>query len=304
MTHRAATLPWAGPRAWERRRARLLPYVLVAPAVGLVALITVYPSLYVIYTALTDWSLQRTAVRFVGLGNLLLLGHDPVFWRTVLNTAAFLIGSLVGTVLLGLVLALVLNERLPGRSIFRSIAMVPFTISAVVVGVMWRWIVDPDIGIGTYALASAFRVYVPFLLDDRIALGLLVLIEIWRNGGYAMILLLAGLQGIDPVVYEAAAIDGATLGQRLRYVTLPLLTPTILVTMVLLSIHGVNLVDLILVVTGGGPARLTETIGVYMWKESFVFFNIGYGAAVAMVMFALNLGLTIAYVTLFRREAA
>ncbi len=301
MRGRVVALPWAGQRTWERRRGRLLPYLLVSPAVVLVGLITIYPSLYVVYTGLTDWSLQRAVIRFVGTNNFLTLGRDPLFWQTVLNTAVFLVGSLTGAIVLGLILALLLNERLPARSIFRSAAMVPFTISAVVVGVMWRWIVQADIGIASYSLASLFHVSVPFLLDDRIALGLLILIEIWRTTGYAMILLLAGLQGIDPIMYEAAEIDGANLRQRLGYLTLPLLMPTILVATVLLSISGVNLIDLILVVTGGGPARLTETIGVYMWKESFVFFNIGYGAAVAMIMFLLNLGLTLAYFVIFRR---
>ena len=302
MRGRVVALPWAGQRTWERRRGRLLPYLLVTPAVVLVGLITIYPSLYVVYTGLTYWSLQRAGIRFVGARNFLSLGRDPLFWQTVLNTAVFLVGSLTGAIVLGLILALILNERLPARSIFRSAAMVPFTISAVVVGVMWRWMVQADIGIASYGLASLFHVSVPFLLDDRIALGLLVLIEIWRTTGYAMILLLAGLQGIDPIMYEAAEIDGATLRQRLRYLTLPLLMPTILVATVLLSISGVNLIDLILVVTGGGPARLTDTIGVYMWKESFVFFNIGYGAAVAIIMFLLNLGLTLAYFVIFRRS--
>jgi multiple sugar transport system permease protein/raffinose/stachyose/melibiose transport system permease protein len=302
MTGRTAVLTWTARRGRERRRRRLLPYALVAPAVGLVGLITVYPSLYVAYTALTDWSLQRASVGFVGLGNFGILVRDPLFWRVLLNTLAFLVGSLTGAVGLGLVLALLLSRRLPGRAVFRSVAIVPFTISAVVVGVMWRWIVDPDLGIGNYTIALATGVWVPFLLNEQLALGLLVLVEVWRTAGYAMVLLLAGLQGIDPGLYEAAAIDGADARRRLRHITLPLLVPTILVTMVLLSIYAVNLVDLILVITGGGPARLTETIGVYMWKESFVFFNIGYGAAVAIVMFALNLTLTLLYFAVFRRD--
>lgn len=282
----------------------ILPYLLIAPALLLIGTITVYPSLYVFYTALTDWSLERPTVHFVALHNFFHLTADPVFWHTIRNTLGFLLGTLVGTVLLGLMLAILLNERLPGRSIFRSVAMIPFTISSVVAAVMWRWMVQPDIGILNYSIASMLDVSVSFLFDSRIAIGLLVVIEIWANGGYAMTLFLGGLQGIDPVVYEAAAIDGANARQRLQYVTLPLLTPTILVSMVLLSIHAVNQVALIVVLTGGGPARLTETVSVYMWKESFSFFNIGYGSAVAVVIFLLNLGLTLLYLRLLSRHAS
>ena len=292
----------AGPKlARLKPRVHLYPYLLVAPAIILVGVITIYPTLYVIYTSLTNWSLQRLSTRFVGAENFVKVAGDPLFWRTAVNTALFLSGSLFGAIILGFILALILNLHLPGRAFFRSTVMVPFTISAVVVGVMWRWMVQPDIGIASYTLARTFHLSIPFLLDDRIAMGLLIVIEIWRDTGYAMILLLAGLQGIDPGVYEAAAVDGANAGQRLRYLTIPLLAPTVLVTVVLLTIHNINLIDLILVVTGGGPARLTETIGLYMWKESFVFFNIGYGAAIAVLMFALNLGLTLVYLYAFRR---
>jgi multiple sugar transport system permease protein len=166
---------------------------------------------------------------------------------------------------------------------------------------MWRWILLPDIGIVNYLL-SGVGVNVSFFLSPAAAMATMVVVEVWRSTGYGMILLLAGLQGIDRTLYEAARIDGAGFWRALRHITLPLLVPTLLVATILLSIRSINLIDIPLVVTGGGPARMTETLGLYMWKESFSFHHIGYGSAVAIVMFAINLVLTVLYIRALRRD--
>ena len=181
------------------------------------------------------------------------------------------------------------------RTFYRSTVVLPWALTAVVVGVMWRWMLIPDIGIVNYAL-SGLGINVSFFLSPAAAMATMILVEVWRSTGYGMILVLAGLQGIEPSLYEAARIDGAGFWRALRHITLPLLVPTLLVATILLSIRSVNLIDIPLVVTGGGPARMTETLGLYMWKESFSFHHIGYGSAVAIVMFAINLALTVLYI--------
>jgi ABC-type sugar transport system permease subunit len=289
----AATLAPPSPSAGRRaapgaaRRTltsdRVLPYLLVAPAVLLVFALTVYPTVYVLVTSFTDWNLMRTVTRPVGFRNYVDLAGDELAIRALVNTALFLVGSLA------------LNEPVRFRTFFRSTVVLPWALTAVVVGVMWRWILIPDIGIVNYMLAG-LGINISFFLSPAAAMATMILVEVWRSTGYGMILVLAGLQGIEPSLYEAARIDGAGFWRALRHITLPLLVPTLLVATILLSIRSVNLIDIPLVVTGGGPARMTETLGLYMWKESFSFYHIGYGSAVAIVMFAINLVLTVLYI--------
>jgi ABC-type sugar transport system permease subunit len=275
--------------------ARLLPYLLVLPAVAIVFGMTIYPTVHVLRSSLTDWSLNRLGIEFIGLQNYRWLFTDPQFWRTLKNTTIFSVGVLLFVLAFGLLLALALDERLPLRTFFRSAVVMPWAITAVVTGLMWRWMMLPDIGILTYGLEQ-IGMRVPFLLDSTIALGALILIDAWRSTGYGMILLLAGLQGIDPTLHDAAKVDGASYAQYVRHIVIPLLVPTLIVVAILISIHTVNLIDIVLVVTGGGPARQTETLGLFMWKESFQLFSVGYGSAIAVIMFAINLVMTVIYI--------
>ena len=160
-------------------------------------------------------------------------------------------GSLALILVLGLALALALNEPVRFRTFYRSTVVLPWALTAVVVGVMWRWILLPDIGIVNYML-SGLGINVSFFLSPGLALATMIVVEVWRSTGYGMILVLAGLQGIDGTLYEAARIDGAGFWRALRHITLPLLVPTLLVATILLSIRSVNLIDIPLVVTGGG----------------------------------------------------
>ena len=288
-------------RPWQAISRASLPYLLVLPAAVLVFGWTVYPTIQVIRSSLTNWSLNRTRIDFIGLQNYIWLLTDRQFWLTLANTAIFSVGVLLLVLTLGFLLALALNEHLRFRALFRTSVILPWAITAVVTGVMWRWMLVPDIGIVSYAL-SQLGFHVPFLLDSKIAMGVLIVVEVWRSTGYSMILLLAGLQGIDPSLHEAAKVDGATYARYVRYVLLPLLTPTVLIVTILMSIRTVNLIDLVLVVTGGGPARQTETMGLFMWKESFQLYGVGYGSAIAVLMFAINLVMTYFYVKILMTD--
>jgi ABC-type sugar transport system permease subunit len=267
----------------------------VLPAVAIVFGMTIYPTVHVLRSSLTDWSLNRLGIEFIGLQNYHWLFTDPQFWRTLQNTTIFSVGVLLFVLTFGLLLALALDERLPLRTFFRSVVVMPWAITAVVTGLMWRWMMLPDIGILTYGLEQ-IGLRVPFLLDSAVALWALILIDAWRSTGYGMILLLAGLQGIDRTLHDAAKVDGASYAQYVRHIIIPLLVPTLIVVAILISIHTVNLIDIVLVVTGGGPARQTETLGLFMWKESFQLFSVGYGSAIAVIMFGINLIMTALYI--------
>lgn len=291
----------AAGRHWQAISRAGLPYLLVLPAAVLVFGWTLYPTIQVIRSSLTNWSLNRPRIDFIGLQNYVWLASDGQFWLTLANTAVFSVGVLLLVLTLGFLLALALNERLRFRAFFRTSVVLPWAITAVVTGVMWRWMLVPDIGIVSYAL-SQLGLHVPFLLDSRIAMGVLIIVEVWRSTGYSMILLLAGLQGIDPTLHEAARVDGATYARYVRHILMPLLTPTVLIVTILMSIRTVNLIDVVLVVTGGGPARQTETLGLFMWKESFQLYGVGYGSAIAVLMFAINLVMTYFYVKILMAD--
>ncbi len=280
---------------WRAFVSANLPYLLILPAVAVVFGVTVYPTFQVVASSLTNWSLDRVGVEFIGFKNYVWLALDPQFWLTLLNTTIFSLGVLFLVLTLGLLLALALNEELRFRAFFRTSVVLPWAITATVTGVMWRWMLMPDIGLVTYVVES-FGAHVPFLLDSRVALAMLVVVEVWRSTGYGMILLLAGLQAIDPSLQEAAKLDGATYVQYVRRIVVPLLVPTILIVTILMSIRTVNMIDLVLVLTGGGPARMTETLGLFMWKESFQLYGVGYGSAIAVIMFGINIVMTIWYI--------
>jgi multiple sugar transport system permease protein len=262
---------------------------------------TVYPTAHVLRSSLTNWSLNRAEIKFIGLRNYGWLFTDHQFWLATSNTAIFSVAVLISVLTLGLLLALGLNERLPFRAFFSSSVVLPWAITAIAGGVMWRWMLTPDIGIVPYTL-ERFGIRVPFLLDSNIALGVLILVEVWRSTGYGMILLLAGLQGIDASLREAAGVDGATYVEYVRYIVVPLLIPSMLILTVLMTIRTVNLIDMVLVVTGGGPARQTETLGLFMWKESFQLYSIGYGSAIAVIMLIINIVMTYLYIKVLVAE--
>jgi len=268
-------------------------YLFIAPAVLFLVALTVYPSLYLIGLSITDWKLTNEPA-VVGLSNFVTFFEQSASWRVLYVTLLFLVLDVAVVLGLGLPLALALNGRLRWRGLFRAAALVPWAVSAVVAGVVWRWMLLPETGVLTHFL-SQVGIEAEFLLDPTMALVSIVLVDAWRQIGYAAIFLLAGLQSIDPVLYEAARVDGAGPLASFRYVTIPLLAPAGLVLLILLTIHALNTVDVVLVVTGGGPMRLTETMAFHMYKEALYYFNVGYGSAVSVLLLLANLLLAVLY---------
>jgi len=272
------------------------PYLLVLPAVALVLGLTVYPTLNIVGTSLSDWQVNRPEVKFIGLENYSVLLRDPHFWGALRNTATLGLTALLCTLVLSTLLAFALSERIPFRTFLRVAIVLPWAVTGVVTGVMWRWLVTPDIGLVPYAFDLLFGQRLSILLDARTGMALLIGVAIWRSTGYATVVLLAGLQSIEPSLREAAFLDGATYWRYMRAIAIPLITPVIVIVAILITLQTVNLIDLALVVTGGNPARQTEVLGLFMWTETFTNFRIAFGSAIAIVMFTLNLGLSLLYV--------
>ena len=272
---------------------RVIPYLFISPSFIFLSITTLYPILYVFKLSLTNWKLINIA-EYIGFRNFIAFFSDSTSYRIVLVTFGFLFGDLIFTIIPGFFIALVLNQKIKLRGILRAISLVPWALSAVIAGVIWKWLMEPDLGILIYYL-NLFNLDLDFFTDPLLALLMIIIVDSWRGIGYAAVFILAGLQSIDPEIIESSRVDGANAFKRFFYLTIPLLAPTILIIIILLTIHALNTVDVVLIMTGGGPNRMTETIAFHMYKEGVSYFNIGYGAAVGVILLTVNILLAVIY---------
>jgi multiple sugar transport system permease protein len=216
-----------------------------------------------------------------------LLG-DPTFWKSLGNTVYFVLIGVPVTLILGLLIANALNSGINRfRTVFRVGYYMPVITSIVAIAVVWRFVLNPDVGLINMLLGAIGIQGPAWLADPALAMPSIIAMAVWRNLGFAMIVFLAGLQAIPRVLYEAAAIDGAGSRQKLRYVTLPMLRPTILFMTVITTIGYLQLFEEPFVMTGGGPLDATLSVTMYMYQQGFTFFHQGYASAIAYVLFLI-----------------
>jgi multiple sugar transport system permease protein len=250
------------------------------------------------YLSFTDWRLSDTS-HWIGAENYVgLFTSDERFIKSLLNTAAYTVVHVPGTLLLALIAAGLLNQKVKGMPIFRTMFYLPAITAGVATAVLWYWILQPT-GLINSALGVLGIPGPDWLGSTRWALPALVLMSFW-NIGTPMILFLAGLQGVPQQLYEAASIDGAGWWDRIRHVTLPMLTPTILLTLVLGIIGSFQVFTSALVVTEGGPADATLFILLYLYWQAFRFLQMGYASAIAWVLFVVILIFTVIQLSLAR----
>lgn len=279
-----------------RRRLDPLPYGLLAPALAVVALVVFVPMIEAVVTSLWDLVLWKpNAARFVGLGNYIALFHDPVFWTALGHTAIWIGLTVPLQMALGLITALLLDREFPWRGLARALVIVPWALPSVVIALMWRWIYDPTTGVLNDLLMALSIVHtaVPWLADPDIALYAVIATLTWQGFPFFAVMILAGLQGIPKSLYEAAEIDGAGSWQRFRNVTWPGIMPVLATAGLLRVIWVANSMDVIFVMTGGGPGYATHTLPLYAFVRARQNLDFGYGTAIA-VTFTLLLGLVVA----------
>jgi len=225
---------------------------------------------------------------FVGVDNYLALFADPKFWTSLFNTVYFVVIGVPLTLVLGLLIANALNRGITRfRTAYRVGYYIPVITSIVAIAVVWRFLLNPDVGLINMTLA-AFNIQGPaWLADPVLAMPSIIAMAVWRNLGFAMIVFLAGLQAIPAVLYEAASIDGAGRWQAFKSVTLPMLKPTILFMTVITTIGYLQLFEEPFVMTGGGPLDKTLSVTMYMYQQGFTFFHQGYASAIAYVLFVI-----------------
>lgn len=268
---------------------RRLAWGLVAPALVTVGAVAIFPLVWTVWESLHRHDLRMPWLGrpFVGLANYGEILADGRFWQALGHTFLFTAATVSLELLLGLALALAMNRAFRGRGLVRAAVLVPWALPTVVAGLLWRFLFDSQAGIaGEIAwFTRASTAWVPVILAD-----------VWKTAPFVALLLLAGLQGIDPAVYEAAEVDGAGPWRRLRSVTLPLLKPALLVALIFRTLDAFRVFDLIYVLTGGGPGTATEPIALYTFNTFFSNLRFGYGAALSVVVFLVTFLLAMLYV--------
>jgi len=288
------------PVPGRRRRETWLGYALVGPSVFLFGLVYLYPVAYSAWVSVYTWDLV-TEARYVGLENYRDL-WSAEFREVVANTALYSVGVVVLSQGLGLVLAVLLNNRTWLGAIFQASIFSSYVVSWVAVSLLWIWLLDPQYGLVAYLLSLVKLPSVNWLGDHRIALGSLVLVTVWKTIGYPMVIYLAGLQAIPGDLYEAASLDGAGAWQRFRHVTWPLLTPTTLFLLITLTVASFQGFDIVKIMTQGGPVTSTVIYVYYIYEQAFQYFKLGKASAAVVVFFAVIVALTYLQWLVFRRR--
>lgn len=291
------------------------------PALTIVSAVVAFPLVYSLWMSLADVNLLRTTgpaielfgiriplFRFVGEQNYTRIFADPLYWGSVGRSLYFVAAFVVETTLVGLGMALVLQERFAGRTLMRSLLLIPWSLSRVVVGLLWIGLLDFEFGAlnGLLHRAGLIDTYIAFFKEGFTALNVLVSVYMWNQAPFATLLFLAGMQSIPVELHLAAEVDGAGYWQRLRYVTLPALRPILFLVLVLATVNGFLMLDLIYILTMGGPGYDTTTISWLGFQTAFNFFKFGPGAAILYTLTGFCLVLTLVYRFLMfdRREGA
>ncbi|MFF0491564.1 carbohydrate ABC transporter permease [Nocardia sp. NPDC004068] len=286
-----------------RRRARA-GALFVLPNMTVVAVFLLFPLGFSLYLSFQHWDLFRP-MRFVGLGNYRELLGDPLFVIALRNTAVFTALTLVPTVAISLAVAAALNRKLPGIGLFRTLAFLPLVASTVAMAVVWRFLLATDEGPVNTMLGWIGVKPVPWLSDPAWALISLSLVTVWKSVPFATVVLLAAMQGIPETLYEAARLDGAGAWRRFRSITVPLVRGALSFVFVITIINTVQAFDQAYALTdgNGGPETGTYVLGIMLFQNAFRFYEVGYAAALAWVIFALLLVATLVQLWLSRREA-
>ncbi len=299
----ARTLPLASVRprkrlASPRLRRQLLPYLFIAPVAATLLLVNFYPMFYSLRLSLSTWPIDKLldGPTFSGLGNFQRMFRD----HRLVEATGFMVFYVISAVLcesvIGMVVALILNSRLPARGLIRSLIILPMAVAPLVASIVWRYLLNSDYGTVNYGLSLFGVKRIGWLSTLPWARISIVIVEVWQYVPFVSLILLAGLQAVPDEYLEAARIDGASARQAFFRITLPLLRPAILVALVIRTTNAVRMFDTSFALTGGGPFGSTETFSLVAYTNAFQGFDLPYAAATSWLIFALNLAITLVFV--------
>jgi multiple sugar transport system permease protein len=265
----------------------------VLPAVVVMVLLVIFPTLYALGISLTRWHLtEATPATFSWLKNYQFLLTDSRFWQALGRTVIFTVTSTVATLIFGMLLALLLNRALPGKNFFRTLLIVPMIVTPVVVGLTWRFMYNPELGMFNYFISLLGLPKFAFLGKVSTSLASVIVTDIWQYTPFALLILLAGLESLPVEPFEAAQMDGASGPRIFWQITMPMMRGPVLVTILFRVMFSFNTFDTIYIMTGGGPGRSSETLLMYAYRLGFEQWHMGESAAAALIMLVLVTMLT------------
>jgi len=276
------------------KKERAIKYILVLPAIIYLILLTIYPLIYSLKISLTTLNIARPyPPQYIGLGNFAELLKDSIFLIAMKNTFFLTALSICVEFILGFIIARIFftgaNLKLKGVGLLRTIYMLPMMVTPIVFGLIWVYIFNPTLGVANYLLSLLGFPPVSWFGSSNIALYSIILVNVWEWTPFMMLLCLAGLSTIPPELFEVARIDGAAWHQSIAFIELPLVRRVIVIGLMIRIMDNFRLFDLVYVTTGGGPGSSTETLSMFAYRQSFMFFNIGYGAAASIIILILGI---------------
>ncbi len=257
-------------------------FLFILPALVGTFLFIIIPIFCSFGLSFTEWDLLNE-IHFVGLSNYKSVFTEPEFLQILINTVVYAVSTTVFAVLIPLFIASIINNKINGSELFKTIYFLPFITPAVVIAIVWAWIFDPNIGL----VNTLFHTHYTWLFSTKLAMPILIFVSVWKLIGYNVVLFLTGFSTIDKSVYEASKIDGATAYQTFFDITVPLLKPTIYFVTTVTAISSFQIFDLIYVMTQGGPNDSTNVIVYSIYKYAFEYFDIGKSCALAYILFAI-----------------
>jgi multiple sugar transport system permease protein len=306
MAESALVIPRRAPNPWRRfwsRNNERIGYLFILPSFIHLLLFLLIPVFFSFFLSFRDWDKPAfTNAPYIGLENYSFLMSDRRFWRAMLNTAYYTVLSVPLGMAFSLGIAVVLNRKLRGVNLFRTLFFMPVISSWVAVSIIWVTLLDPNAGVVNYLLSLVGIAPINWLGNANTAMISLVIISIWKSAGFNMVIWLAGLQGIPRELYEAASIDGASRWQLFWRITLPLLAPTSFFLAITGVIGSFQVFSPVYTITKGGPLDSTDVVVFHIYRESFQEFNFGYASAMAWVLFAVIFIATLAQFWYMRRQ--
>ena len=291
MSVATQTSPAAADNAAPEREWRPPSYwPFIVPALVVVLAVIIFPWVFTIWMSMNEWKVGSPTT-FVGLANYVRMPNDPRFLEAVVHTIYYTALSVLLPVLLGTLSAVVFHQKFVGRGFLRGIFIMPMMATPVAIALVWTMMFHPQLGVLNYILSLVGIPPQLWVFNPNTVIPSLVLVETWQWTPLVMLIVLGGLAAIPTEPYESAQIDGANLWQVFRYITLPLITPFLFIAGMIRMIDAVKSFDIIFAITQGGPGSASETINVYLYSVAFVYYDLGYGSAIAVVFFLLIVAL-------------
>jgi multiple sugar transport system permease protein len=276
--------------------------IFVSPAVAFFLIVNIFPMLYALFLSLHDWNLLSTDKSFTFLENYYALFGDPSFLRSLLNTFLYAVIVVPLSLGLGLFFAMLLNAKIRASALFRTVYFIPVVTSVIAAGYIWTWLYDPSFGFINQML-EPLGIQLPFLRSTAMALPSIAIMAVWKNLGFNVVIFLAGLQGIPDYIYEAARIDGTSRKRTFWKITLPLLNPTVVFLSVMGVMNALKIFGEVFVMSNdGGPLNSTKSVVFEVVQTSFRSHQMGYGAAMTMVLFVLIIVVTVVQMKLLTKD--